>query len=265
MHLRLAFAVAAHLEPEILLVDEVLAVGDIEFQKKCLGKMNDIAQAGRTVLFVSHNMAAIRRLCGSAILLWQGSVASKGDAATVVTEYVKATGSGGARYQARGLTGHPQLLSVDLRDAEGAALGRPLSTEPFVLDLTYALPRRAPGVRVGIGVLSVDGVQVFTSNTQDVALDVPSQPGRYRARVTIPGGVLLAGEYHLSVCIYTQGEVYDLQEPALSLTIEQGPSQLYSNGYWRKGLVNVPCRWHVYPETSDFAVEHSPPVSSDSR
>src|SRR5204862_4320603 len=88
MHVRLAFAVAAHLRPEILVVDEVLAVGDAAFQKKCLGKMQDVASGGRTVLFVSHNMAAITRLCSRAILLREGRAVADGRVDTVVSEYI---------------------------------------------------------------------------------------------------------------------------------------------------------------------------------
>jgi lipopolysaccharide transport system ATP-binding protein len=245
MYVRLAFAVAAHLEPEILLVDEVLAVGDAEFQRKCLGKMNDIAQEGRTVLFVSHNMAAIQRLCTSAILLRDGRVPFSGDAASVVAEYLRGGDLGGPRFRAERDTGRVQLLSIDLRDVKGGAIERPLSTAPFVFDLAYVLPKRAPGVRVGIGVLSVDGVVVFTSNTRDVEAEVPNAPGRYRARVTVPENVLLAGDYHLAVCIYTDGEILDLHEPAMSFTIESGPSPLYVGQFRRKGFVNVPCRWGV--------------------
>ncbi len=93
MYIRLAFAVAAHLEPEILVVDEVLAVGDIEFQKKCLGKMNDVSKSGRTVLFVSHNMAAIQRLCERSIWLEQGGVMKMGDTSSVLQAYLNKLGS----------------------------------------------------------------------------------------------------------------------------------------------------------------------------
>jgi hypothetical protein len=132
-----------------------------------------------------------------------------------------------------------------LRDANGVEIARPLSTTPFVFDLAYVLPKRAPGTRVGIGVLSVDGIVVFTSNTRDVAAEVPSEAGRYRARVTVPDNVLLAGDYHLAVCIYNDGEILDLHEPALSFTIESGPSPLYVGQFRRKGFVHVPCRWDV--------------------
>jgi lipopolysaccharide transport system ATP-binding protein len=245
MYVRLAFAVAAHLEPEILLVDEVLAVGDAEFQRKCLGKMNDIAREGRTVLFVSHNMAAIQRLCTKAILLRRGEVVARGEAASVVAEYLRGDGVGGPRYRAEELTGGPQLLSVELRDGTGAQLERPLCTESFQFDLTYVLPKRSPGTRIGIGILSVDGIVVFTSNTRDVALDVPSEPGRYRAIVTVPDNVLLAGDYHLAVCLYNDGEILDLHEPAISLCVEAGPSPLYASQFRRKGFVHVPCIWQL--------------------
>src|SRR6185295_7902137 len=88
MYVRLAFAVAAHLEPEILIVDEVLAVGDAQFQKKCLGKMGEVARGGRTVLFVSHNMTAIKTLCGEGLLLSYGGVESTGPIAAVINHYM---------------------------------------------------------------------------------------------------------------------------------------------------------------------------------
>ena len=92
MYVRLAFAVAAHLEPEILVVDEVLAVGDAAFQKKCLGKMGDVARNGRTVLFVSHNMGAVRSLCNKGMLLAEGKVSEAGDLAKSIEMYYKAIG-----------------------------------------------------------------------------------------------------------------------------------------------------------------------------
>jgi lipopolysaccharide transport system ATP-binding protein len=110
MYVRLAFAVAAHLEPEILIVDEVLAVGDAEFQKKCLGKMQDVAKGGRTVLFVSHNMAAVQALCGSAIYLKSGTVKSSGEVESIVNQYLVNSDSG----EARSLAG-PVQIGSDLK------------------------------------------------------------------------------------------------------------------------------------------------------
>jgi hypothetical protein len=190
-------------------------------------------------------MAAIQRLCSSAILLRQGKVPFSGDAVSVVAVYLRGEGLGGPRFRAEKETGRPQLVSVDLRDAKGQATERPLSTEPFAFDLSYVLPKRAPRTCVGIGILSVDGIVIFTSNTRDVSVDVPGEAGRYLARVTVPDNVLLAGDYHLAVCIYNDGEILDLHEPAVSFTVESGPSPLYVGQFRRKGFVHVPCRWHV--------------------
>ncbi|MGH9336707.1 MAG: Wzt carbohydrate-binding domain-containing protein, partial [Vicinamibacteria bacterium] len=215
------------------------------FQKKCLGKMSSIAHEGRTVLFVSHNMSAIQRLCSSAILLRHGRVTGSGDSAAVVAEYLRGEGLGGPRYRAERRTGRAQLMSVDLQSVSGHPIERPLSTDPFVFHLVYDLPTRAPGTRVGIGILSVDGIVVFTSNTRDLGLDVPSEAGRYTAQVSVPGSVLLAGDYHLAVCIYNDGEILDLHEPAISFAVEAGPSPLYVGQFRRKGFVHVPCRWEI--------------------
>jgi lipopolysaccharide transport system ATP-binding protein len=254
MYVRLAFAVAAHLEPEILLVDEVLAVGDAEFQRKCLGKMDDIAREGRTILFVSHNMAAIQKLCSSALLFQEGRVSSVGDVRSVVSAYLG--GEGQPRYRADRITGRPQVLSVELVSPVGEPVERPLSTESFALDLEFVLPERLAGTRVGIGMLTVDGMVVFTSGSEDVDVAVPSEPGRYAARVVVPGDVLLAGDYHVAVCLYNEGEILDWHEPAVSITIERGPSILYMTRSVRKGVVHVPCRWSVaVAEAAPLAAE----------
>lgn len=245
MYVRLAFAVAAHLEPEILLVDEVLAVGDADFQRKCLGKMGEVASHGRTILFVSHNMAAVQRLCTRAILLERGRLTLDGDPRTVTQRYLG--GEERPSFRAGARTGKAQLLGAQLVTPAGDPLERPLSTEPFVIELDYAFPVAAPGTRLGVGFLSTEGVPLFTSNVRDVGLELPARPGEYRARVTVPGGVLLAGQYHLAVCLWNPREVLDLQEPALSLTVDAGPSILYIDGPARKGFVHLPLQWELDP------------------
>jgi lipopolysaccharide transport system ATP-binding protein len=243
MYVRLAFAVAAHLETEIVLVDEVLAVGDADFQKKCLGKMSDVARSGRTVLFVSHNMAAIQRLCTSVIRLDRGRIADAGNPRAVASAYL--ADSKRSTFGVVKLTGAPQFLAADVRDTSGMALAGVFSTEPFVIHLRYVLPEDSPGTRVGIGVLSAEGTPVFTSNAIDAALEVPSRAGEYEARVVIPGNVLLAGQFQLAVCLWNQRAILDLQEPALSFAVHPGASPLYMHGLDRKGFVHVPCRWEI--------------------
>jgi lipopolysaccharide transport system ATP-binding protein len=244
MYVRLAFAVAAQLEPEILVVDEVLAVGDSRFQQKCLGRMNDVARGGRTVLFVSHNMAAIQRLCTTALLLDRGRVVRQGDVRSVIAGYL----SGAARsgYTAASATGDAQVVAADLRDGRGAPLARPATSEPIVCRIEYVLPHPSPGTLVGIGVLAADGTTVFTTNSDDGGVSVPSLPGRYEAAITIPADTLLAGDFHVAICLWNEHAILDLQEPALSFSVDPGASPLYGR-HERKGLVHVACGWRIAP------------------
>jgi lipopolysaccharide transport system ATP-binding protein len=243
MYVRLGFAVAAHMEPEILIVDEVLAVGDVHFQRKCLGKLDDVARSGRTVLFVSHNMAAIQRLCTSAMLLHHGKLVRAGDVRSVVAAYLGGEARGGFVASAR--TGDAQILSADLEDVAGRPLDNPACTEPIVCRMRFTLPHRSPSTKIGIGVLSCDGIPVFTTNTSDAGLRCPSGPGEFDARVTIPPNTLLAGDFHLALCLWNSGAILDLHEPALSFSVDAGASLLYAENAMRKGYVHVDCRWSV--------------------
>jgi homopolymeric O-antigen transport system ATP-binding protein len=243
MYVRLAFAVAAHLEPEILIVDEVLSVGDARFQQKCLGKIDDVAKGGRTVLFVTHNMAAVYRLATSVVWLDRGRVKAMGTPRTVIAAYLG--GERRARFVADGGKNVPHVLEAEICDAAGRPASRVLNTDPVAVRIRYALPRRAPGVVVGIGVLSADGIPLFTTNTNDVEVALPDAAGEYEARVTIPADVLLVGEYHVAICVWDHADIFDWHEPALSFAVEHGPSILYAHSGDRKGFVHVACGWDV--------------------
>ncbi len=243
MYVRLAFAVAAQMQPEILVVDEVLAVGDARFQKKCLGKMDDVARSGRTVLFVSHNMAAIQRLCTRTLLLESGRLVDAGDTREVVGRYL--SGDARPRYAAAIRPGWTQIVSVELQTPGGAPVARALTHEPITVAIDYTLGPRTADVHVGIGVLTVDGVPIFTSESRDCGLVAPAGEGRYLARVTIPGDTFLAGDVHVAVCLWDPGGTLDLQEPALTFSIDAGPSLVYRESGTRKGVVQVPCPWTI--------------------
>lgn len=246
MYMRLAFAVAAHLETEILLVDEVLAVGDTQFQKKCLGKIDDVARGGRTVLFVTHNMAAMQRLASSALLLDRGRLVNAGPVRAIVAEYL--SGAAGSRYEATTRTGRPQLLSAELVDSSGMRITTPLNTDRFGFRLRYVVPQRSPGLKITIGLLAADGTTIFAANTDDnVGFELPIQAQEYEAVVTLPPDTLVAGDYHIAIWIWDRGECYDPQEPAFSFAVEPGPSVLNLGG--RMGFVCVPCAWTVAPCT----------------
>jgi lipopolysaccharide transport system ATP-binding protein len=243
MYVRLAFAVAAHLEPEILIVDEVLAVGDARFQRKCLGKMDAVARGGRTVLFVSHNMAAVQRLCHSALLLDQGRLVCRGEPRAAVARYLAEGGR--IRYRAIASTGDAQVLEAELVSDGGRPLTRAVITQPMAIRMRVFLPAASSGTRLGIGVLAADGTPVFTSNLDDVDMELPAGPCEFEATATIPADTLLAGDYHAVTCLWNEVEVVDLQEPAFSFSADTGASPLYRRGADRKGFVHVPCRWTI--------------------
>ena len=167
MYVRLAFAVAAHLEPEILLVDEVLAVGDVGFQKKCLGKMGEVALGGRTVLFVSHNMAAVRNLCQRCVLLEEGAVAALRDTAYVIAKYNEAInnrlGVPVSERLDRGGTGEAICVKVSFLDASKNELPFLYSGQPCYIQLDFE-PQRMDlnDVKVGIGIDTIEGTRLLT-------------------------------------------------------------------------------------------------------
>ncbi|MDP1569814.1 MAG: polysaccharide ABC transporter ATP-binding protein [Vicinamibacterales bacterium] len=243
MYVRLAFAVAAHLEPEILIVDEVLAVGDAKFQKKCLGKIGEVAQGGRTVLFVSHNMAAVQRLCTTAALLEKGRLVFRGEPRAAVARYL--SDEGRVRYIAASAKTEPYVAEAELVDAQGGPLPRPVITEPIGLRATIHLPDAAPGTRFGIGVLMADGIPLFTSSLDDVGLTLPAGPGTITVTAVVPAHTLLAGDYHVVTCLWHAREIVDLQEPAFSFSAATGDSALYRIDAERKGAVHVNCRWEI--------------------
>jgi lipopolysaccharide transport system ATP-binding protein len=208
MYLRLAFAVAAHLEPEILVVDEVLAVGDAEFQRKCMGKMSDVAQAGRTVLFVSHNMSAVLRLTEETMVLDKGRLVYRAPTPQAVDYYMAAgfTGAGERLWTADEVPVDAAPftpLVLRLRDCKGHVVDTLRSTEPITIEIEYRLNQSITGLRVGIYLLTMRGEYVFTS----FDLDNPAkfeqlgvrQAGHYISRCTIPADILNEGRYVLAV------------------------------------------------------------------
>ena len=242
MYVRLAFAVAAHLEPEILIVDEVLAVGDAAFQRKCLGKMGDVAQRrpDRAVRQPQHGggAAALHPACW----LERGRLR---DRAASRRGRADPSGDVAREFTAERRTGRPQILEAELIDARGNRVAKPSSIPmPFGFRVRFVLPEPRSAMSVGIGVLAADGTVVFTSNTDDVAAAMPRESGEYEAEVMLPADTLMAGDYHLAVCLWDVGQIFDLQEPALSFGLEHGPSVLYHSGD-RKGLVHVRCAWQV--------------------
>jgi lipopolysaccharide transport system ATP-binding protein len=208
MYLRLAFAVAAHLEPEILVVDEVLAVGDAEFQRKCLGKMNDVAQEGRTVLFVSHNMSAILRLTQETLVLDQGKIVMRAPTPDAVDYYLNMglTKQGERYWEAEelGTTKAPfQPLSLRVMNNSGKVVDTVSTTEGFSIAMAYNLTEAITGLRVGLYMMTTRGEYVFTSfdvDAPDMFETYSSRPkGHYISKCWIPPNFMNEGRFVLGV------------------------------------------------------------------
>jgi len=209
MYVRLAFAVAAHLEPEILLVDEVLAVGDLEFQKKCLGKMQDVAGEGRTVVFVSHNMPAVTRLCPKTVLLDQGQIMAMGNTAEVIGQYVFSGHGTTAERRWDDLSTAPgdhciRLTAVRARDKHGRIPESFDIREPIGIDIEYTVLEPGLWFTPALNVVNQDGVMLFLSveQTDPNWISDLREPGKYRSTCWIPGNVLAEGMHFVSMTFW---------------------------------------------------------------
>jgi lipopolysaccharide transport system ATP-binding protein len=230
MYLRLAFSVAAHLEPEILLVDEVLAVGDAEFQQKCLGKMSDVAGEGRTVLFVSHNMAAIQSLCSRTILLQTGRVIEDGPVAEVTGAYlasiekVVSEQTLTSRQDRTGGT-HFRFTQVEFLHADNLSpLTILLSGEPILIRLHYQcdLDRPVDGAVVSVAFRTAAGAFMFACRSDAVGKTFRIPPGEGTLDCRVPRWPLSAGRYSYTVLAENRGELLDWVKEAGYITVEMG-------------------------------------------
>jgi lipopolysaccharide transport system ATP-binding protein len=222
MHVRLAFAVAAHLEPEILIIDEVLAVGDQEFQKKCLGRIQQVSQGdGRTVIFVSHNIGAVRNLCDRAVYLRNGSVVEVGEADAVVDTYLNSTISAEEkdllkRPRFPGLTATFTGFSVyPGPDKERVYCGGEGVFE-FHLEVKEPLKNACLGVMLN----SDKGYRVLEFYSRLEVRGVTLNPGKRIVRCRVSGLPLKQGRYMVDIDLRTNGKLYDYLEHAASLDVE---------------------------------------------
>lgn len=203
MYVRLAFAVAAHLEPEILLVDEVLAVGDAAFQKKCLGKMGDVAKEGRTVIFVSHNMQAIQSLCGNAFQLESGQVVTDGDARSVVAKYLLSISGVGseATWSEQTAPGNDEvkLTAIRIHSGDDNVCGTYSSKNNLYVELEFIANTKNPALCIGFDLITSEGATVLRSYQTDLPSKdwPPIRIGKNYWYCTIPGSILNAGTYYL--------------------------------------------------------------------
>ncbi len=214
MYVRLAFAVAAHLEPEILVIDEVLAVGDAAFQKKCLGKIRDVASnKGRTVLFVSHNMHAVQELCSRVLLLADGRKVMDGVPRDVMAAYLATDNAeadilldGRVR---QGPRHHVSLKRLRLFDGSGQPTTTFVMNEPFVAHIELKCLQRMANAEIGLKISSHLGTAIHYLTSSWEGLLVDMQPGNYTFQVELPHVWLLPGNYLIGLWVLRDGEASD--------------------------------------------------------
>jgi len=224
MYVRLAFAVAAHLEPEILVVDEVLAVGDTGFQKKCVGAMQEVARHGRTVLFVSHNMAAVRSLCSRGVTLQSGMLTYRGTTAGAISSYLDAptidsTYSGSREWDVHTSPGAGgfRLAAVRLSDGHGRVRGTFQPQESIVVSIKYAQLSLVRGMRIVLQVIRQGQEIGFTTTDHEMRDSRFCEKGTYTSCATIPGGLLNVGCHTIRIWAGIPGHQY-LLNPLDALT-----------------------------------------------
>jgi len=255
MYLRLAFAVAAHLEPEILVVDEVLAVGDAEFQRKCLGKMNDVAQQGRTVLFVSHNMSAILRLTQETIVLDGGKIVMRAPTPEAVDHYLNmGLTKQGERYwdaeEAAKAKGAFKPVALRVANNKKEVVDTVNAADGFDITMEYHLDKAINNLRVGLYMMTTRGEFVFTSFDTDASemfQDHPMRPaGRYISKCHIPPHLMNEGRFVLGV----NASSYRIQrffqdDKALTFTVNAAGT---AGSHWpekRLGPVRPQLKWKI--------------------
>jgi lipopolysaccharide transport system ATP-binding protein len=209
MYMRLAFSVAAHLEPEILIVDEVLAVGDVSFQKKCLNKMREVGQTGRTVLFVSHDMQSIARLCNRAIWMKDGTLAADGAATDVISDYLHEQSQKGAEKIWESQEKSPgneivRLRRVRICNDSGKTVSSIDIRRPVAVELTYDVLRDGKVLVPNVHFYNEQGVCIFVSHDwQSRWRTEPREVGTYVSRMNVPGNFLAEGTIFVTAAVST--------------------------------------------------------------
>jgi lipopolysaccharide transport system ATP-binding protein len=266
MYLRLAFAVAAYLEPEILLVDEVLAVGDAAFQKKCLGKIGEVASKGRTVLFVSHNMGAIRSLCERVILLQEGKIWFDGEPPDAISTYLcsEKTDQSGEDGQICwiGRDVNPPgceeiwLRAIVLKGPSGVAQSVFEPDKPIQVEICYEVRRRLRGARFNLHVLTQEGESAFSGTDSEFREEIEF-PGFYRSTCIIPAGLMNRRVYTIEIsCFIPCVKLLVPRKPYLRFTVSGAGNQSSyhtSEEIW-PGVVCPRLEWKVekIEEIGDF-------------
>jgi len=225
MYVRLAFAVAAHMEPEILLVDEVLAVGDAEFQKKCLGKMSNVAGEGRTVLFVSHNMGAIQMLCPNSLLIRNGELVSSGPSAKIVSEYLNIFSSHDNEQfnpENPARSGNKSIILTGGRiiDYTGSSTTSVVAGQPIVFEFDYQNKCGAKNTGISLTIFDSFGIAITNVDTSFTLGEIRNLGKKGHFRCVINRNPFPLGDYRVAIAIQNSEAIADHIPNALSFTVD---------------------------------------------
>lgn len=272
MYVRLAFAVAAHLEPDVLIIDEVLAVGDADFQKRCLGKMGEVASQGRTVLFVSHNMAAVQKLCQRAVWMRDGQVAQIGASEEVIGAYIGASSPRenrgeslrpGYLYQSddgEEAGSEARVTSLQLLDMCDRPLQAAATFEALKFRIEFSTPRLYRSFSAVLQVTTADGVPLLlTSTSPDQQLAFSVSEGRYVIDCDFERFPLAAGEYLLGLGLAIPGVEFVWRDDAVC-RLHVVPRDVFASGLppaSNRYLVATPHRWGALRELDAFDVREA--------
>ena len=266
MNVRLAFAVMAHLEPEILIVDEVLAVGDADFQRKCLNRMGSVGKSGKTVLFVSHNMAAVTRLCDRGLLIRDGQVVMDSSAADVVHHYVTSGGDETAERKWLDIDEAPgddkvRLRAVRVVNDSHAPLNVVDAQQSFGMQLVYDVLEGEQILSPYFTLVSETGLDLFSTVDSDVAADkTPREPGRYVSTVWVPGHLLAEGTYYVRVVMRSikgQYRPFTERDVVIFTVVDQRGGD-FGTGWWEGrpgGVIRPQLTWATEYIQPDMAMD----------
>jgi lipopolysaccharide transport system ATP-binding protein len=252
MYVRLAFAVAAHLDPEVLVIDEVLAVGDVPFQKKCMDKMREVTREGRTILLVSHNMNAVLALCNKAVLLDSGSVTGYGDVFKCVNKYAGVD----ERLEVSTWCGdigdeNIRLYNAQIVTEEGRRIF--MRGDTFFFDFTYEVMKDSPFVVVGIDLFNNVGIFICASRYTDFitgsGLDILQMKGRHTVRIQVNTSILSEGEYYIKINLGLHNMKRIIEnDPIISFTVVNPDKNLYHDSPLYKNLIYPDWTWEDVTE-----------------
>jgi len=245
MYVRLGFSVAINVDPDVLLIDEVLAVGDEEFQRKCLERVADLRDAGKTIVVVTHALSTVRNLCDQAIWLEAGEARALGAAADVADAYLgevhvdrQVDGEGGARWG----SGDVRITDVALLDAGGRQASKVCTGDPMTIRLSYETDGALEGPVFGVAIHTLEGIHITGPNTREGGVDIDRIEGRGHVDLHVDRLMLLPGAYDVSATCTdrTISHVFDMRLKALRFDVKPGtPHETYG------GFVSMDPRWTV--------------------